>query len=103
MGGDPLKRNQNLYSTYHRDKGHTTEQCRMLKDHLEQLVKAGYLKEFIMDLRSQEAGLGTRPWGNPLPPPLGVIEVIHAVSRGTRVSKRIEVLAVVLAENCTSE
>ena len=25
MGGDPSWRNQNLYYTYHRDKGHTTE------------------------------------------------------------------------------
>ena len=34
MGGDPSQRNQNLYCTYHRDKGHTTEQCLVLKDHL---------------------------------------------------------------------
>ena len=88
MGGDPSRRNQNLYCTYHRDKRHTTEQCRMLKDHLEQLVKAGYLKEFIVNLRNQEAGQGTQLPGNPLPPPLGVIEVIHVVSRGTRVSNR---------------
>ena len=27
MGGDPSRRNQNLYCTYHKDKGHTTEQC----------------------------------------------------------------------------
>ncbi|XP_065619330.1 uncharacterized protein LOC136063217 [Quercus suber] len=27
MGGDPSIRNQNLYCTYHKDKGHTTEQC----------------------------------------------------------------------------
>ena len=25
MGGDPSRRNQNLYCTYHKDKGHTTE------------------------------------------------------------------------------
>ena len=103
MGGDALRRNQNMYCIYHRDKGHTTEQCRVLKDHLEQLVKAGYLKEFIMDPRNQEVGLGTRSWGNPLPPPLGMIKVIHTVSRGTRVSKRRGVLAVVPAENCTGE
>ena len=33
MGGDPSQKNQNLYCTYHRDKGHTTEQCLVLKDH----------------------------------------------------------------------
>ncbi|XP_030970542.1 uncharacterized protein LOC115990915 [Quercus lobata] len=27
MGGDPSRKNQNLYCTYHRDKGHTTKQC----------------------------------------------------------------------------
>ena len=61
MGGDLSRRNQNLYGTYHRDKGHTTEQCRVLKDHLEQLVKAGYLKEFMVDPRNQEVGQGARP------------------------------------------
>ena len=49
MGGDLSQRNQSVYSTYHRDKGHTIEQCRVLKDHLGQLVKAGYLKEFVVD------------------------------------------------------
>jgi len=83
IGGDPSRRNQNIYCTYHRDKGHTTEQCRVLKDHLEQLVKAGYLKEFVVDPRNQEAGQGAWPRGNPLPPPLGVIEVIHAAPRGS--------------------
>ena len=52
MGGDHSRRKQNLYYTYHRDKGHTTEQCRVLKDHLGQLVKVGYLKEFVVDSRN---------------------------------------------------
>ena len=40
MGGDPSKR----------DKGHTTNQCRVLKDHLGQLVKAGYwISEGVYD------------------------------------------------------
>ena len=51
--GDPSRRNQNLYCTYHRDKGHTIKQCRVLKDHLGQLVKARYLKEFVVDSRNQ--------------------------------------------------
>ena len=66
-------------------------------------MKAGYLKEFVVDLRNQEASQGTQPQGNPVPPPLGVIKVIHAASRGTQVSKRRGVLIVVPAENCTDK
>ena len=55
----------------------------MLKDHLGQLVKAGYLKEFVVELRNRGSGLGAQQKGNLLSPPLGVIEVIHAVPRGT--------------------
>ena len=58
MQGDPSRRNQNLYCTYHRDKGHTIEQCRVLKDHLGQLVKAGHLKEFVVEFRNRGAELG---------------------------------------------
>ena len=53
----------------------------MLKDHLGQLVKAGYLKEFVVDFRNQGAEQGALQKGNRLPPPLGVIEVIHVASR----------------------
>ena len=56
--GDPSRRNQNLYCTYHRDKGHTIKQCRVLKDHLGQLVKARYLKEFVVNSRNQGAEQG---------------------------------------------
>ena len=48
MGGDPARTNQNLYCTYHQEKGHTTKQCRVFKDYLEQLVKSGHLKEFVV-------------------------------------------------------
>ena len=93
MGGDPSRRNQNLYYTYHRDKGHTTEQCRVLKDHLGQLVKAGYLKEFAVDSVNGDAGQGVQQKRNPLPPLLGVIEVIHAASRGMAAAKRVMTMA----------
>ena len=103
IGGDPSRRNENLYYNYHREMGHTTEQCRVLKDHLEQLVKVGYLKEIVVDPRNREAGQGTQPRGNTLPPPVGVIEVIHAASMGTLATRRRGVLAVVLVESCPDE
>nr|XP_023873928.1 uncharacterized protein LOC111986519 [Quercus suber] len=68
MGGDLSRRNQNLYCTYHKDKGHTTEQCRVLKDHLGQLAKARYIKEFVLDAEDQGTGQRATQRGNPLPP-----------------------------------
>ena len=38
MVGDPAKRNQSLYCEYHQEPGHTTDDCRNLKNHLDQLV-----------------------------------------------------------------
>jgi len=99
IGGDLSQRNQNLYCTYHMDKGHTTEQCWVLKDHLRQLVKAGYLKEFVVDSRNRDAGHGAQQKGNLLPPPLGVIKVIHAAPRGATITRR-GVLTVAPKENC---
>nr|XP_023897483.1 uncharacterized protein LOC112009375 [Quercus suber] len=58
MGGEPSRRTQNLYCIYHKDKGHTTEQCRVLRDHLGQLAKAGHLKEFVVDTGDREMGQG---------------------------------------------
>lgn len=102
MGGDPTRRNQNLNCTYHRDKGHTTKQCRVLKDHLEQLVRLGLLKKFV-DLGGQGTEQTSRPRGNPFPPPLGIIEVIHAALMGTQVTRRKGVLTVVPAESPQEE
>ena len=56
IGGDPARRNQSLYCTYHRKKGRTTEKCHVLKDHLEQLVKAGHSKEFLVSQGGISAG-----------------------------------------------
>ncbi|XP_065623440.1 uncharacterized protein LOC136064913 [Quercus suber] len=88
MGGDPSRRNQNLYCTYHKDKGHTTEQCRVLKDHLGQLGKPGHLKEFVLDAGDWGTGQGAMQRGNPLPPLLEKIEVIHAPTRSLALARK---------------
>ncbi|XP_075654891.1 uncharacterized protein LOC142625067 [Castanea sativa] len=103
MAGDLSRRNQNLYCSYHRDKGHTTEQCRVLKDHLEQLVKAGHLKEFLVETGDRATEQADRLCRNPLPPPLGVIEVIHAAPRVIKAPTAKGVLTVVSAEGSASE
>ena len=38
MMGNPEKRNRNFYYQYHQDHGHTSDDCRSLWDHLNQLV-----------------------------------------------------------------
>ena len=63
-------------------------------------MRSGHLKEYVLDPMGQKIEKIMKPWGNLLPPLLGVIEVIHAASRGTLVTQRKGVLIVVLAESC---
>ena len=72
----------------------------MLRDHLSQLVKAGHLKEFVVDSGDRGAGQRTQQRGNPLPPPFGVIEVIHAALGSLLVARRKGMLTVVPVEGC---
>ena len=65
-------------------------------------MKAGYLKEFVVDAGNQGTGQGAQQRGNPLPPLLGVIEVIHAAPRGSVIARR-GVLTVVSMGNCIGE
>ena len=53
----------------------------------------GYLKEFVVDSTSQESSQDVQQKRNPLPPPLGVIEVIHTALRGTTAAKRVLIVA----------
>ena len=73
------KRNHNLYCQYHRDHGHTIEDCRSLWDHLNQLVREGKLKQLL----HHSSGLGGQTNSRsereiPSRPPLGTINVIFA-------------------------
>ena len=85
MGGDPTKRNQSLYCQYHQDHGHTIEDCKNLHDHLEQLVKAGKLKQFMHQPSRQGSQTGLVYQRESLSrPPLGTINVIFAALFQTR-------------------
>ena len=53
MMGNPENYNHNLYCQYHQDHGHTTEDCRSLWDHLDQLVREGKLKQLLHHSNSQ--------------------------------------------------
>ena len=84
MVGDPEKRNRNLYCQYHRDHGHTTEDCRSLWDHLDQLAREGKLKQLLHHssrLDGQTTSQSERE--TPSRPPLGTINVIFAAPNRT--------------------
>ena len=79
MVGNLEKRNRNFYCQYHQDHGHTTEDCKSLWDHLDQLVCEGKLKQLL----HHSSGLGSQANSGsqrdtPSRPPLGTINVIFA-------------------------
>ena len=66
MAVDPTKCNQNLYCHYHQEQGHTTENCRNLWDHLDQLVREGKLKSLLH--HSSDKGSQTNSTPRRMPP-----------------------------------
>ena len=50
---DRYKRNQNKYYRFHKDIGHTTEECLTLKDEIEKLIRHGYLQDYVNDKRAR--------------------------------------------------
>ena len=84
MAGDLVNCNQNLYCHYHQDHGHTTEDCRNLWDHLEQLVREGKLKHLLHHSSGRGSQMNSAFHGNAAPrPPFGTINVIFAAPRRT--------------------
>ena len=65
-------------------------------------MKAIYLKEFVVDSGNWGADHGAQQKGNPLPPPLGVIDVIHAAPKGMTITRR-GVLIVAPVENYSGD
>ena len=105
MVGNPEKRNRNLYYQYHRDHGHTTEDCRSLWDHLDQLVREGKLKQLL----HHSSGLGGQTNSQskketPSRPSLGTINVIFATpSRTGSYPSRVMFVAYLSSEDTSHE
>ena len=77
MAGDPTKRNQNFYCHYHQEQGYTTEDCRNLWDHLNQLIGQGKLKSLLHHSSGQGNQTNSNSRKNATSrPPLGTINVI---------------------------
>ncbi|XP_075640281.1 uncharacterized protein LOC142612035 [Castanea sativa] len=83
MSGDASTRNQNLHCHYHQDKGHTTEKCRTLRDHLNQLIRPGKINHLLAKPNGNQEQLDTQKyWGQSPQPSLGTINVILTQPRG---------------------
>ncbi|XP_065621875.1 uncharacterized protein LOC136064266 [Quercus suber] len=77
MVGNPERRNHNLYCQYHKDHGHTTEDCRSLWDHLDQLVCEGRLRHLLHHSSGREGQMNSESGrSDSAKPPLGTINVI---------------------------
>ena len=84
MAGDPMKRNQNLYCQYHQEPGHTTEDCRNLRNLLDQLVQEGKLKHCLHHSSGQQGQENLESRRDiSLRPPIGTINVIFATPERT--------------------
>jgi hypothetical protein len=60
LRSDPTKRSKDLYYRFHRDHGHTIEDCYALKQQIEALIRQGKLGKFIHQ-DNQEARQEPRP------------------------------------------
>ena len=76
-----MRRNQGLYCQNHQDCGHTIEDCRTLRDYLDQLVKIRKLGQFLHQPLRQRSHTGSvYKRESSSRPPLGTISVIIATS-----------------------
>ena len=77
MAGDPIKYNQNLYCQYHQEPGHTTKDCRNLRNHLDQLVRKGKLRHLLHHPNGQQGQANFEAQKDTsLRPPIGMINII---------------------------
>ena len=79
-----MRHDQSLHCQYHQERGHITEDCRTLWNHLEQLVRHGRLKQFLYQSNGQGDQVGSGAQGNAsLRPHLSTINVIFTTPRRT--------------------
>ncbi|XP_050240999.1 uncharacterized protein LOC126689876 [Quercus robur] len=78
MADDPSKRNQNLYCVYHQEPGHTTDDCRNLKNYLDRVDQEGKLRHLLHCPEGWQEPSNNETRQSTLRPPIGTINVILA-------------------------
>ena len=90
MVSDTRRRNPNLWCSYHMENDHLTETYRMIKQHLEDLVKEGHLKEYVGEEWVERVPGGSDRKGEKNPgkdiAPIGVIDVVQGTINLTEVT-----------------
>src|SRR5262249_15124737 len=105
MIAPPSHRNMNQHCQFHRDYGHSTDQCRSLKNEAKSLIRRGYLRNFVgrkaagknAQQRGTEARPSERAASHHTQPLAGVINVIlkgetvkdKKVKNGVEAEKRV--------------
>ena len=56
MRNQKSKKDSSKYCRFHRDTGHTTDECRQLKDEIEGLISRGYFRQYV---KNQSTGQTT--------------------------------------------
>ncbi|XP_034678879.1 uncharacterized protein LOC117909086 [Vitis riparia] len=74
---NPSERDRNKRCDYHKDHGHTTKTCRSLHYMVEDLLKAGHLKQYVRIVPKGEGSSHGRGPHAPAAPVRAVINYIH--------------------------
>ena len=74
---NPSERNRNKKCDYHKDHGHTTETCRSLHYMVEDLLKAGHLKQCVRTTPKGEGSSHGRGPRAPVAPVRAIINYTH--------------------------
>ncbi|XP_020240412.1 uncharacterized protein LOC109819191 [Cajanus cajan] len=62
-GHTPNSADKSKHCRYHRNYGHTTDECRTLRDRIEELIQAGHLGHYVQRQPGPRAGSGGRGRG----------------------------------------
>ncbi|KAK3035414.1 hypothetical protein RJ639_032942 [Escallonia herrerae] len=80
MRGPAERRDTQVYCHFHKDHGHTTEECKVLQREIENLIAKGHLKQFVKSNHRQQFGGRNNPRRADEAPPKE--HVINTISGG---------------------